>query len=166
MAGLDPAIPRLRRDGTRKSWMPGSSPGMTTEFASASSFSNTASHSRNVFRVRVLPETFVPLTSEGAGNAGRSLRPQPCAQNKKAHKHSHHGHTGNIRHSPRNGFTACFVLFLVIGLFCHHPRRDALGIIGRLTPASGHQNHTTSPSAISAFVLCAVASTASPAQRP
>ncbi len=36
---------------------------------------------------------------------------------------SHHGHTGNIRHSPRNGFTTYFVLSPVIGLFCHrHPR--------------------------------------------
>jgi hypothetical protein len=30
---------------------------------------------------------------------------------------SHHGHTGNTRHSPRNGFTVSFVLFPVIGLF-------------------------------------------------
>jgi len=29
---------------------------------------------------------------------------------KKAHEHSHHGHTGFTRHSPRNGFTAYFVL--------------------------------------------------------
>jgi hypothetical protein len=43
-------------------------------------------------------------TSEGAGNAGRAMRPQPCVRNKKAHKRSHHGHTGNTRHSPRNGF--------------------------------------------------------------
>ena len=28
---------------------------------------------------------------------------------------SHHGHTGNTRHSPRNGFTAYFVLSPVIG---------------------------------------------------
>jgi hypothetical protein len=32
------------------------------------------------------------------------MRPQPCVRNKKAHKHSHHGHTGGTRHSPRNGF--------------------------------------------------------------
>jgi hypothetical protein len=28
---------------------------------------------------------------------------------KKAYEHSHHGHTGFTRHSPRNGFTAYFV---------------------------------------------------------
>jgi hypothetical protein len=48
------------------------------------------------------------LNSEGAGNAGRLARPQPCVQNKKAHKHSHHGHTGNTRHSPRNGFNSVY----------------------------------------------------------
>ncbi len=37
----------------------------------------------------------------------------------KAHEHSHHGHTGFTRHSPRNGFTAYFVLSPAIGLVCH-----------------------------------------------
>jgi hypothetical protein len=46
--------------------------------------------------------------SEGAGNAGRSLRPQPCVRNEKAHKHNHHGHTGITRHSPRNGFNSLY----------------------------------------------------------
>jgi hypothetical protein len=54
--------------------------------------------------------SFCPMKSEGAGNAGRAMRPQPCVQNKKAHKHSHHRFTGITRHSPRNGFTACFAL--------------------------------------------------------
>jgi len=42
--------------------------------------------------------------NKGAGNAGRPMRPQPRVQNKKAHEHSHHGHAGFTRHSPRNGF--------------------------------------------------------------
>jgi hypothetical protein len=54
---------------------------------------------------------FSPLpTIEGAGNAGRAMHPQPPVQNKK--------HTSVVttvtpeitRHSPRNGFTAYFVL--------------------------------------------------------
>jgi hypothetical protein len=49
-----------------------------------------------------------PQTSEGAGNAGRSMRPQPRVQIKKAHEHSHHGHTGFTRHSPRNGFNGLY----------------------------------------------------------
>jgi hypothetical protein len=44
------------------------------------------------------------LETKGAGNAGRSTRPQPCVQMKKAHKCSHHGHIGFTRHSPRAGF--------------------------------------------------------------
>jgi hypothetical protein len=38
-------------------------------------------------------------------------------QNKKAHEHSHHGHTGITRHSPRNGFNAYNVLSPVTGSF-------------------------------------------------
>jgi len=38
-------------------------------------------------------------------------------QMKKAHEHSHHGHTGTTRHSPRNGFTAYFALSPVTTLF-------------------------------------------------
>src|SRR5882762_7467219 len=47
------------------------------------------------------------------------MRPQPRVQMKKAHEHSHHGHTGFTRHSPRNGFTAYFALSPAIGLVCH-----------------------------------------------
>jgi hypothetical protein len=47
------------------------------------------------------------------------MHPQPRVQNKKAHEHSHHGHTGFTRHSPRNGFTAYFALSPAIGLVCH-----------------------------------------------
>jgi len=35
---------------------------------------------------------------------GASAHPQPCVRNEKAHKRSHHGHAGNARHSPRDGF--------------------------------------------------------------
>src|ERR1700736_3118014 len=72
---------------------------------------------------RVLLETSRPLQSEGAGNAGRR-----CARSRACSvvntRVSHHGHTGNTRHSPRNGFTAYFVLSPVTGLFCHRHRRN------------------------------------------
>jgi len=48
--------------------------------------------------------------------------PQPCVQMKKARKQVT---TGRPKHSgiPRAMvLTASFVLSLVIGLFCHHPR--------------------------------------------
>jgi hypothetical protein len=51
---------------------------------------------------RVIAES-CPSTSEGAGNAGRSMRPQPRVVVKNT-RVSHHGHTGVTRHSPRNGF--------------------------------------------------------------
>ena len=59
-----------------------------------------------------------PSIIEGAGNAGRSMHPKPRVQMvSEAHEHSHHGHTGFTRHSPRNGFTVSFVLFPVTSLF-------------------------------------------------
>ena len=70
---------------------------------------------------------------------------------KKAHERSHHGHTGNTRHSPRDGFTAYNVLSPVTGLFCH--RRHAGLTLRNLTPASGRQDHTTSPSALASLAL-------------
>jgi hypothetical protein len=64
---------------------------------------HTPSRSRGAC-ARVLLRTFRRLKTEGAGNAGRQMRPQPRVQNKKAHERSHHGHTGFTRHSLRNGF--------------------------------------------------------------
>src|SRR5205823_13115450 len=68
----------------------------------------TTSRSRRA-STRVLPETSRLLISEGAGNAGRSMRPQPRVRMvSEAHERSHHGHTGYTRHSPRNGFNGLF----------------------------------------------------------
>ncbi len=60
----------------------------------------------------------------------------------------------------RNGFTTYFALSPVTGLFCHRrPRTNVVSAPGRadttsanLTPASGRQDHTTSPSAASSLV--------------
>src|SRR5258706_6426330 len=66
-------------------------------------------HSRGAMRPRFCKNRS-PRKTEGAGNAGRAMHPQPRVQMKKVHEHSHHGHTGTTRHSPRNGFTAYFAL--------------------------------------------------------
>jgi len=66
---------------------------------------------------RGFPSISSTLRSEGAGNAGRRCAAAKCAR-------SSHGHTGITRHSPRNGFTAYFVLSPAIGLFCHRRLRD------------------------------------------
>src|SRR6266566_7395783 len=66
---------------------------------------------------RGLQNHFASLRIEGAGNAGRAMRPRPRMQNKTSIRVSHHGHTGTTRHSPRNGFTAYFALSSVTTLF-------------------------------------------------
>jgi hypothetical protein len=66
---------------------------------------------------------------------------------------SHHGHTGNTRHSPRNGFNG-FLRTLPGDRACLSP--SPADHSANLTPASGRQDHTTSPSASSAFVLSAI----------
>ncbi len=82
---------------------------------------------------------------------------------------SHHRFTGNIRLSPRNGFNDLFrALPGDRALLSPSPLRSLL--LKNLTPASGCQDHTTSPSASASFV-CALAcadaatSTASRTQR-
>jgi hypothetical protein len=71
----------------------------------------------------------------------------------KAHERSHHGHTGNTRHSLRNG----------LRLISCSPRRSGLFVTvasgmssADLTPASRRQDHTTSPSASAPFVKGAI----------
>ena len=73
---------------------------------------------------------------------------------------SHHGHTGNTRHSPRNGFNG--LLRALPGDRAFLSPSPAL-VSANLTPASRRQDHTTSPSASALFVKSASASTASPA---
>jgi len=108
--------------------------GMTAE-GRASAFSR-----RDASEVCV---NFAPENVEGAGKAGCRLHPWvPC---KKKHGGRTTGSTGNIRLSLRDGFTAYFMLSPVTGLSCH--RRFAEALPQNLAPASGRQDHTTSPSA-------------------
>ena len=58
------------------------------------------------------------------------------------------------RPSLRNGFTAYIALSPVTGLLPPSPLRSLL--LKNLTPASGCQDHTTSPYASGAFVLRAI----------
>jgi hypothetical protein len=65
---------------------------------------------------------------------------------------SHHGHTGITRHSPRNGFNSLFRALPGDRAFLppSPPKKLARSLLlENLTPASGHQDHTTSPSAAS-----------------
>ena len=74
---------------------------------------------------------------------------------------SHHGHTGITRHSPRNGFNG--FLRVLPGDRAFLPPSPA-DHSANLTPASGRQDHTTSPSASQA--RSSFAPLASTASRP
>src|SRR5438270_2609303 len=71
-----------------------------------------------------------------------------CA-NKSAHEHT--GQLGTLRPSPRNGFTAYFVLFPENGSFAS-VAREKRSLLPDLTPAPRRPNHTTSPYASGAYV--------------
>jgi hypothetical protein len=118
---------------------------MTSEYTSA--------FSPRVF-ARGLPETSA-LEREGAGNAGRAMRPQPGGQKRVEVLTSsrHHGHTGITRHSPRNGFNG-FLRALPGDQDLLTP--SLADNSTDLTPTSRRQDHTTSPSASSAFVKGAI----------
>src|SRR6204780_1089739 len=100
-------------------------------------------------RLRDLAECFFrevfiysrPLRIEGAGNAGRPMRPRSRVQDVVESAHEHTGHTGITRHSPRNGFNGYIVLSPVLRA-CWPPSPALL--LADLTPASGCQDHTTS----------------------
>ena len=62
---------------------------------------------------------------------------------------SHHEYAGNARHSPRNGFNG-FLRALPGDRACLPP--SSTDCSADLTPASGCQDHTTSPSAAAPFV--------------
>jgi hypothetical protein len=89
----------------------------------------------------------------------RCARSLACKSESSTHA-SRHGHTGNTRHSPRNG----------LRLISRSPRGPgsfapvvSQGLTPQtLTPASGRQDHTTSPSASRAVVYSAVSVHRSP----
>jgi hypothetical protein len=99
------------------------------------------------------------LEEEGAGKTGCALHPRSRVH--VAHQENAHEHTGP---SLRNGFTAYFVLSPATGLFV-----TVAGVmrkhLANLTPASGRQDHTTSPYASASFVNCADRVHRNPSQR-
>jgi hypothetical protein len=123
------------------------------------------SRSRGAIRPR-FSKSLTLLKQRAQGKPGvRCTRSRACSVGST--RVSHHEFTGNIRLSPRNGFN---------GLFRALPGDRALlppsltDNSANLTPASGCQDHTTSPSASVPFartLSCTdtVASTASRTQR-
>ena len=83
---------------------------------------------------------------EGAGNAGCPSHPQPRAQRVESTRVRHHRSTASPGIPARNGFNG-FLRALPgdRALLSPSPARSLL--LANLTPASGRQDHTTSPSA-------------------
>jgi hypothetical protein len=106
---------------------------------------------------RDLPNRF-PQQKEGAGKTGCTLHPRSRVQTAQKNAHEHTGSAETLRPSPRNGFTTYSVLSLVTGFLATIVSR---ALPQNLAPASGRQNHTTSPSASRAVRQSASASTAS-----
>jgi hypothetical protein len=89
---------------------------------------------------------------EGAGKTGCALHPRSRAQlHIKKHAHEHTGSAEAVRPSLRSGFKAYSALSPVTGLSCHRRLREVV-LPANLTPASGRQDHTASPSATPALV--------------
>ena len=99
-----------------------------------------------------------PLRIEGAGNAGRPMRPAvSCARWNRKRTRAYRSHR-NHPAFPTQWLTDYTVLSPVLRAFW--PPSPAL-LNANLTPASGCQDHTSSPSASAPFVIGASASTAS-----
>ena len=114
---------------------------------------DTASRSRRAIRPRFCLNSR-PLQSEGAGNAGRPMRPRSRVQDvvvkrTRAYR-SHRNHPA----FPAQWFYGYIALSPVTGLFGHRRLRELP--FTNLTPASGRQDHTTSPSASTPFVNGAI----------
>src|SRR5437660_3418441 len=96
---------RIRNDGVRSRF----------DFQTA----DARPHSRGAISPELCPN-IVPRKIEGAGKAGRLLHPQRCVQNKNKHTSViTTGSDGTTRPSPRNGFTAYFVISPVERACCH-----------------------------------------------
>jgi hypothetical protein len=113
---------------------------------------------------RVMPGLCPSERQRAQGKPGvRCTRGPTCIGRK--HVGRHHRFTGPNRPSLRNGFNGLLRALPVTGLFCHRRladwRRARPGWASdlppqNLTPASGRQDHTTSPSATTSFVCAPV----------
>ena len=105
----------------------------------ASAPCNDETH-RCILAARIAPELckiFRPLQTEGAGNAGCPMHPQPGVRIVVVSMHTsiHSGSTGIIRHPPRNGFTASSALFPGTNCFVDPVIRATRWRLANLTPA-------------------------------
>jgi hypothetical protein len=87
-------------------------------------------------RARVLLH-LAPSSYKGSRECRAPDAPAALRAKVESTQASHHGHAGNTRHSPRNGFTAYSVLSRVTGLSCHPRRRNYFRQLDASVGASG-----------------------------
>ena len=143
MAGLEPAIHPSSKTPLRSSMDARIKSGHDEYVCFDISILETRPHSRGARGARVVRNS-CPSKERAQGMPGAQPHPQPRMRNKKAYERSHHRFAETARHSLHDGVTVSFVLSPVNRAFCH--RRLSI-ISTSLTPASGRQDHTTSPSA-------------------
>ena len=103
-------------------------------------------HPRGVDCARALPKLPALEEKRAQGKPGaRCTRGLVCNVRKKC-AHEHTGPAEASRLSLRSGLPAYSALSSVTGLSCHRHQREVL-LPANLTPASGRQDHTASPSA-------------------
>src|SRR3954452_23905255 len=118
------------------------------------------SRSRGAMRPEFCISLSLLKTERAQGRPGaRCTRGLMCKMH-KANAHEHTGSAETLRPSPRNGFTAYSALSSVTG-FLATVAPEQRWLPKNLTPASGCQDHTTSPYATVALVSRAAASIAS-----
>jgi hypothetical protein len=101
------------------------------------------------YSARGLLRSFCPHQTEGAGNAGCPMHPQPCVRyggSEYAHRYSQR------RHRKHPAFPTQWFYGFLRALPGDHRFVDPViratrWRLANLTPASGRQNHTASPSA-------------------
>src|SRR6202451_2347446 len=93
--------------------------------------------------IRPLPTEGAVLPQEGSREC-RTLDAPAASRVEKNTRVSHHGHAGTPGIPRAMVLTVSFALSRVTGLVCHPRRRKLLFV--NLMPASGHPDHTPSPS--------------------
>src|ERR1700674_2207614 len=126
---------------------------MTTRFEfQTAKLGHTPAHSRDAQRPS---HTQKSTASNNRGRGECRVPVAPAASRAKKTKHTSvvtARFTGETRHSrTRMVLTVSFALSPVTGLSCHRHPQEAL-LLENLTPASGRQDHTTSPSALAPLV--------------
>jgi hypothetical protein len=97
-------------------------------------FSDTAPRSRGAVRPS---HACLFRPTEGVGNAGCPMHPQPRVRSVESTRVSHHRSTRTTRHSRTRWFTAYSALSPVIGLSCHRHLAHLLARLDAGVEASG-----------------------------